>query len=124
MEVLKQKEREAIAALVIPSGEEITTIVDAEFGLTEKRERLGKLKAQIEDVLSELNEATGENRHISFNSSYRERSPKSAYAEREKDLRNDLREQPVADIKRVFEQKRTQLWLCETLEDAKAIVGI
>lgn len=122
--VLEQKEKEAVASLVIPSTDDIEAIVDEEFGLTELRTKEAELKTALEGVLGVLNDAIGEERYVSISENYRARRGKSAYKTRYDELVGQLRNAPINDVKEAFKLKRTQLWMCETLEEAKAIVGI
>lgn len=124
LNVLGAKEKAAISALSIPSLSDITAMVDAEFGITETRSEVDKLKSQLEEKLAELNDTTGETRYVSYSYNHRSNMPKFAYRERYEELTKLLRDKPLADLKQAFEAKRTQLWMCETLEEAKAIVGV
>jgi hypothetical protein len=121
--VLDQKEKDAISALVIPSMAEIKAQVDAEFGLTELRAKEDALLGQLNETLIALNEATGSSRTITTSESYRN-SRRTDYGSRVDALERELRQSPIDDVKAAFKAKRTQLWLCETLEDAKAVVGL
>lgn len=123
--VLDQKEKEDVAALVIPSMDDIKAMVDNEFGLTELRTKEVELKAALEGVIGILNEAVCEERYVTINENYRtRRGGKGPYMARLDELVAELRNAPINAVKEAYKLKRTQLWMCETLEDAKAIVGI
>lgn len=126
LNVLNTKEKEAIASLVIPSYSDINATVDAEFGISDKQARVDELLTEANELLAEINTVTGDGLEVKKSSNYRRQreTDGDAYRKRVKELEEQLRNKPIADVKAAFEAKRTQLWMCETLEDAKAIVGV
>lgn len=124
LSVLDAKEKQAVKELVIPTFEEVNAMVDAEFGLTEARRRTKELSAQLNEALEVLNEATGTREYVITRTGHSENVQGAAYKKRREEVIAQLRDKPVADVKAAFEAKRTQLWMCETLEEAKAIVGV
>lgn len=124
-DVLNAKEKEARQHLSdsLPSYDDIKRIVDDEFGLTEKRTEFKAAFDRAKKLLEELNQVTGADYSISERSGWASRES-SAYKQRVNELNTELRIQPLEALKQDFEAKRTKLWLCETLEQAKAIVGI
>ncbi|GGF88188.1 hypothetical protein [Paenibacillus abyssi] len=124
--VLDAKEKQEKAALIIPSSEEITRMVDEEFGIASDRARVKELVEEASEILARLNEVTGNGSYAQISHSYsRQRDiDGGAYKKRVEELTEQLRKKPLDDLAKQFEQKRTQLWMCETLEQAKAIVGI
>jgi hypothetical protein len=122
-EVLEGKKKAAISALVIPSSSEIRAKVDAEYKVTAARGKVATLKAQLDAAITDLNAITGEGNHATLATSYRYET-KTSYDARYDELVEQLRTKPIAELEAEYNAKKTQLWLCETLEQAKAIVGI
>ncbi|WP_102271272.1 hypothetical protein [Cytobacillus massiliigabonensis] len=122
-EILAEKEKLAIASMALPSVKEIKALVDDEFGIDGKRAEIDKLVAKANELAGDLNDVTGARVSVSLreNSNY---GDPTAYDTRVKELRKDLIDDKIAAVKAEFKRKEQSLWLCETLEEAKAIVGI
>lgn len=123
LEVLDAKLRGRKAALNLPTEDDLKRIADAEFGISDKREEVEVLKDRLKSICEELNDVTGEVEYVTTSYSHR-RNAGTTYRQRLDELRKSLQKDPVDTLEREFAEKRTQLWLCETLEQAKAIVGI
>jgi hypothetical protein len=126
LSVLVEKEKQEKFALPLPSPEEITRMVDVEFGIADDKARVTALVDEANEIIARLNEVTGSGDYAQISHSYRRQRDidGEAYKKRINELTEQLRKKPLEDISKTYEQKRTQLWMCETLEQAKAIVGI
>jgi hypothetical protein len=125
LSVLDAQEKERTSTVKIPSMEDIKLQVDEEFGLVGKRAKLKVLINEANALCAEINEVTGGGLYITTNSnSSYVKSTGAEYKSRQSGLTSELQEKPLAAVKAEFAAKRTQLWLCETLEQAKAIVGM
>jgi chromosome segregation ATPase len=125
IEVLHDKEKEAIAALneLKPSTEEVNTAVYEEFGVTGIKQEIREIKNRLEQLSEELESKTGQTVSLSENYSYYNQNYKR-YDKRRKEVRDGEIDKKIVELKQEFRKKEQQLWLCETLEEAKAIVGI
>jgi hypothetical protein len=119
--MLDDKYKSKIAAVTIPSKAQIADQLDAEFGITKLRTSYKSALQTAEDALKRLNDVTGSSGHINISHSYRG-DKETAYSKREDELDAELRKAPVNALTIERDSKKRQLWLCETLEEARAIV--
>jgi hypothetical protein len=120
-EILATKEAEAISNAAIPTYAEIARMVDAEYGIDKWRGRLDALVGEAKLVADKINTATGKQLTIETH----ERSYSTTqYTARIKELTRQLRDSVTSEIRKEFKAKSNLLWLCETMEEAKEIVGI
>jgi hypothetical protein len=120
-ELLINKQAEAITALEIPSYAEVQDIVDKEFGVDDWQNELQTLIKQAQKLADKINAATGKDVSISRNERTYGSNP---YSKRVNELTKQLRDKKINEVKAEYKQKANMLWLCETLEEAKQIVGI
>jgi hypothetical protein len=125
IEMLKEKEKEAIATVkaTAPTESAVKAQVDEQLGLTKLRADFEKTVQKLRKISDEIYEKTGQTASIRYDHSYGK-----VYREYERLLvaargGSEISEK-VAAIQKEYRQKEQQLWLCETLEEAKAIVGI
>lgn len=121
-EILDKKQAEAIAALDIPSHDEIQTLVDKEYGVYEWQREIDELVAKAQKIMDKLNTATGKDYFV--NKGYRSYSNNNSYNKRIRELTIEQRDAKINEVKAEYKHKSNMLWLCETLEEAKQIVGI
>jgi predicted transcriptional regulator len=123
-EVLKDKQEDEIAELrkSLPSIYEIEKRVREEFGVGEYYEELEAIKGRLEEITEVLETKTGDTFSLSQRNSYNKGRTK--YVDRKNEIKMELTDGKVEAIKRKYRQKEQKLWLCETLEEAKEIVGI
>lgn len=122
-EILNEKEALAIKSLDLPTVAEIKEKVDAEFGLGGKRESIDKLIAEANRIANEMNSVTDAKITVILREQSNYGDP-TAYDKRKKELKKELIDDKIAEVRAEFKRKEQSLWLCETLEEAKAIVGI
>ncbi|MBS4195371.1 hypothetical protein [Lederbergia citri] len=79
-------------------------------------------KAEIEALSEEYRAKTGY--YFTVNRNYDYRNPEWDKFNTFANKINDPVDEEIAKIKQEYAEKANSLWLCETLEEAKAIVGI
>lgn len=123
--MLNEQERQKLAELKKqqPTPEDAQRMADQQFGVTEIREELKKLEARIEELSSELSAKIGQTVSVKYN--YRWGSDEyRRYSKVKDEIERGEYEKKAEEIRKEFKEKEQRLWLCETLEEAKAIVGI
>lgn len=117
-ERLEEKKKAEIAEVqaTLPTEDDIKKMVDDEFGVTELRQQLAKAKEEVSRIEYAINEKTSE-----YEDYYSKRQ-KSAWYLRRQELKQQKVDSVIEAIGAKYKQKSTDLWLCETLEQAKAIV--
>jgi hypothetical protein len=124
-EMLKEQEVAAIGE--INKGKltrkQADDIVHNELGIKEYFDEIKDIEARLEK-LSEIIEPKTGNR---FSLSKQSRSYGNVWNDYYRKI-NEVQEadtkQRIAEVQAEFKRKEQRLWLCETLEEAKAIVGI
>jgi len=121
-EILDEKEKQAIRELELVTVSKIEKMVDEEFGIADLQNELKATLERANAIAKELNQVTGKSTEIEKRNWGR--TITTDYTERVRQLTAELRDNKIAEVRSEFKAKRQSLWLCETLEDAKAIVGI
>lgn len=121
-EILNEKEQAELREIDVPSYEDIVKKVDQEFGILQQKERLQELVKEANQLGRDIKQITG----TDFSVYTREYSNYSSngYSERIDELKKELIVKEQQKVKDKYKTKRQMLWLCETLEEAKEIVGI
>lgn len=124
-EMLNEQEREAIskATKKHASKSDLIEIVDTEFGVNDKRRVLIELNETLKTYASEIVQITGEQISIGSIAYNTYNNKKTKWSERLKELLQ-IQQQEIEQIKEDFANKKRKLWLCETLEEAKELVGV
>lgn len=123
--MLKEKEQQEIltAQRAQVSHDEASIIVHEQMGITEPIEEIEQMKERIDELNKVFRNTVG--MYYTLNKNYSYNSLESSrYLNRIKEIQQGDTQQQIKEIQRVYKHKEQQLWLCETLEDAKAIVGI
>lgn len=123
--MLNEQERAAISEALskLPSDDEIKQRVDTEFGLTALSAEIEAIEKRLSEISEETDRISG--RVYSLNRSGNYRSLRSSgYDDRIRRLKEELHGEVLNEIRAKYKSKRQSLWLCETLEEAKAIVGV
>lgn len=121
-EILQEKLRVEIGNLDIPTFTDIEKQVDKEFGIDSLSKEFEETLAKARKLAKEMNKVTGAN--LSISESNYGRSNNSDYSKRKQELTMELRDKPISEIRAEYKHKEQMLWLCETLEEAKQLVGI
>lgn len=123
--VLKEKEREAIAIASegLPSDSEIRAMVDEEFGLTGVKAEIEEIRIRLRDISDVSSALYGSYYELSTQPQYSSNA-RRRYDHRLKELTQELRGQYLDKIREEYKRKESALWLVESIEEAKAIVGI
>jgi hypothetical protein len=121
-EMLSEKLREELFNIDTPSENELQTMVDKEFGIDDWQSEYESHIEQAREVIKKLNPITG--RNISISENNYGRSNTTDYSKRLSELRQEFIDKPRQQLRDEYKRKEQMLWLCETLEEAKAIVGI
>ena len=121
--VLKSKEKEAIAeaSKTLPLRSTIERMVCAEMGLTEIFDEVVELRSRVNVLSDQTQAAFGYGMSINESSYGRNGTP---FSKRVRELERELRDIPLDEIRAEFKRKESELWLVESIEQAKAIVGI
>lgn len=98
------------------------TVLD-EFGLLEDYEEARKKVKEANEILARINGITGDKDYASLTTSSYSHMMRTPHAKRVEELLN-ARKAKVVELKAANNRKKQRLWLCETLEEAKAIVGM
>lgn len=125
IEMLKEKEKEEISQLdkTLPSVNAVKDTVDKEFGLD-------KILKEIEEIEDRLTILSAQSRKLCGDyfvvTEKRDYYPayRDAYDKRKGELEYELRGRHIEVIKDEYKRKEASLWLCETAEEAREIVGI
>lgn len=126
-EILQEKRAQELRDLKLPTETSLIIQVDEEFGFDKKKQAFNKALEKARTLLKDLNESKGENKVLQVESQYGRyelSSESKAYKQRIQELKNEAIELPKRAVADKYKSKEQQLWLCETLEEAKDIVGI
>ena len=123
IDILKEKQTEEEATLQLPTADDVRRIAEREFGILEMREQLEEMNRIAHQLAKKLETVTGFTMNASL-SLYSYRNNVTDFNKRWTELKKELIEQPRKEIKEKYKEKENRLWLCETLEEAKKIVGI
>lgn len=93
-----------------------------EFGLLEDYRKAQEHVQAASELLQKVNSITGDGDYATLSTS-RKYSSRTPYSKRLHAIENEYKAKKDA-IKAEFTRKKQMLWLCETLEEAKAIVGL
>ena len=123
-EMLKEQETAAIAEVNKDklSDTEAEEIVAGEFGIAKQLAEVATLKKRLLELSSEIESTIG--RRYSINTNYYYSAKYNDFSDRMRDVQEGDTKERIIAIKQEYKRKEQQLWLCETLEEAKAIVGI
>ncbi|HDR7641335.1 hypothetical protein [Bacillus wiedmannii] len=121
-EMLSEKLREELCKIDAPSGDELQAMVNKEFGIDDLQSEYENHMKQAREAIKKLNTITGKGISISENNYGR--SNDTDYSKRLSELRQEFIDKPRQQLRDEYKRKEQMLWLCETLEEAKAIVGI
>lgn len=123
-EMIEEREKQVIAELKthMPKYEELKKQVNEEFGIEEKAKRVNELEFELRNLLSEMQEVTGEKKEVRIQLQY-SNTGNTAWSKRYIELQNE-QQKAIQSVQREFADKKRKLWLCETLEEAKELVGI
>lgn len=126
IEVLNDKEREEIRKLnaQMLSEEGAEKIVREELGASELYKEIDEIEKRIKEVSAELEAKTGYYVSISVGYQSWKNEPYREYTRRLNEVRGNGVDKQIEQLKKEYRAKEQMLWLCETLEEAKAIVGI
>jgi hypothetical protein len=121
------KEQEAVAIAEINKGKKTRSqaedIVHAELGVKEYFDEIKAMEARIEKLSELIEPKTAYRFSINRNSRSYGNSYTVYNANVTKVMESDTKKR-IAEVQAEFKRKEQRLWLCETLEEAKAIVGI
>jgi hypothetical protein len=123
-EMLKEKEASLIAQILKEqlSHTDAEKHVNKDLGVQKFVDEVTDLEKRILELSELIQAKTGAYYSVNRNSSYN--PVRSKYNELVEKARKGDTEKRIAQIKAEFKSKEQRLWLCETLEEAKAIVGI
>jgi hypothetical protein len=123
-EMLKEQEAAAIAEITKEqlSRENAEVVVNEDFGVREVVEEIEVLKSRLLELSGVLSDKTGYYYSVNRNSHYTDKHKK--YLSSVSKAQKGDTEKRIKGIQAEFKRKEQRLWLCETLEEAKAIVGI
>ncbi|PGA34012.1 hypothetical protein [Bacillus wiedmannii] len=121
-EMLNEKLREELSKVDTPSEMELQSMVNKEFGIDDLYSEYENHIEQAREAIKKLNDITGKN--ISISESNYGRNNTTDYSKRLSELRQEFIDKPRQQLRDEYKRKEQMLWLCETLEEAKAIVGI
>jgi uncharacterized protein YceH (UPF0502 family) len=124
--MLEEQEKEKLAELrtsELLSHSDTTKIVDAEFNVSEIREELDKLEERVEELSQKLKAKIGKTVQFRYDHVWNDPSY-NRYTKRHSLVQKGDFDKKSAALAKEYAAKRQRLWLCETLEEAKAIVGI
>lgn len=115
---LIKKDTLATARKALPTDKDLKQVVDVKYGMDDIRLKLELAQANVERLKESLNRVTGE-----FESGYSAKQSTDWYKDFLK-LKKEHVDDKLADIEKNFKRRASDLWLCETLEEAKRIVGL
>lgn len=121
--MLDDKMQAEINALPTVKRQDADVKVREEFGLQEKYEQAQELIRQANETLTSINAITGDKDYAALSTNSQSHMNRTPFAKRVEAVMNERKEK-VAEIKAAYNRKKQMLWLCETLEDAKRIVGL
>jgi len=106
-----------------PTRKEAEKEADKTFGVLELTEEVDKLTEKLRDISAPLENKTGRSIAVDYRNIYRG-SALSKYNDEVNRIMDAGVEGDVGVVKEEYRKKEQMLWLCETLEDAKKIVGL
>ncbi|KQL18825.1 hypothetical protein [Cytobacillus solani] len=123
-EILKEQEAAAIAEIKKEqlSHGKAELIVSSELGIKEYVTEIVAMEKRIEELNEFITPKTGGYYKITHGYNYG--NTRSQYNEMLAKAQAAGTDKKIAAVKAEFKRKEQSLWLCETLEEAKAIVGI
>jgi chlorite dismutase len=123
-EMLKEQEASAVAEIRREQlkREDAEVLVNVELGIGEYIAEIEAIKARVNELSELVRVKTGVYYTVSKNSHYTPEKVQYDKAVNKAQI-GDTNEK-IAKVQSEFKRKEQQLWLCETLEEAKAIVGI
>ncbi|MFD1453260.1 hypothetical protein [Oceanobacillus sojae] len=120
----EQKEAEmASARKGILDYDEAQRIVNEEYGISEAYEEYEALKERMGELSAELEDKIGHKVRVELSRTYGT-SKSTEYVDRIRRVREGNLTEILKEIESKYADKERRLWLCETLEEAKEIVGI
>ncbi|AMQ66715.1 hypothetical protein FDG96_gp56 [Bacillus phage Mgbh1] len=125
IEILNEKKEEEMKQVrdSLPSMSEVKRLADEKMGISHLSSELELLKGQMEKLSAKLNDAKGVEIRVRIDTNWRH--PKyEEYTKVEEEIRRELIDSKLQEVERKYKDKENRLWLCETLEEAKEIVGI
>lgn len=125
VEFLNDQKKEEIRDLhdSMMSDEEARAIVDEEFGVSDARREVEEMKRVSELLSAEMERKIGTTCEVVTRRNYMNENA-DKYRERFNEVKRGDIDDRISEVKQKYKDKERSLWLCETLEDAKEIVGI
>jgi hypothetical protein len=122
--MLKEQETAAIAEITKGqlSLEKAQEKVNTDLGVHAYVEEIKALKTRLKELSDLVQAKTGRYFNVSENYSYGPLN--NEYNDRVNKVKKGDTEKRIKEVQAEFRSKEQRLWLCETLEEAKAIVGI
>lgn len=121
--ILDDKMYAEIDELPTVSRSKAEETVREEFGLNEDYANAKEFISKANEYLTKVNSITGDKDCAKISTDSQSHMNRTPFAKRVEHLM-DERKRKVVDIKAEYSRKKQMLWLCETLEEAKEIVGI
>jgi hypothetical protein len=123
-EMLKEQEKAAIAEITkdLLTHEKAQEKVNTDLGVQGYVEEINALKTRIKELSDLVQAKTGRYFNVSENYAYGPLN--NEYNDRVNKVKKGDSEKRIKQVQAEFRRKEQRLWLCETLEEAKAIVGI
>ena len=128
LEMLADEEAKELllARAAVPSEDDIRRNLENGSGVDLIRAELDKVKFMANELCERINSVTGEGVYLRVSTDRYNHGDQQLHAEWEQAILDEYNKHTkiLDDIKSDYKVKRSRLWLCETLEEAKAIVGI
>jgi hypothetical protein len=124
-EMLKEKEQLEIKVIQteMKSEDEINQILEQEYGIEEEMHRIKEILHEIDVINIKLREKTGVYYTVNKNTVYNHRE-QMIMGKKRQQIRDNGTSERISAIQSAYKTKEQRLWLCETLEEAKEIVGV
>lgn len=125
IEVLKDKEKAEIREVELqkPPRDEVEEQVDGEFEVSNITKELTDIEARVKEISRELTNKTGRSIDLEVRTLFRDERYKE-YSNRVREVMSKDVDEEIERIKQDYRRREQMLWLCETLEEAKEIVGM
>ena len=123
-EMLKEQESAVIAEITKEqlTLEKAREKVNIELGIQGHVEEIEEIKIRLKELSDLVQAKTGRYYHVNEDYSYGPLN--NEYNDRVNKMKKGDSEKRIESVRAEFKRKEQRLWLCETLEEAKAIVGI
>lgn len=128
IEILQEKKAAEIAEMSasLPTRDKIKKDLELENGVALLRTELDKIIVQGNKIAEKINDITGEGRYLSQGASYsyKQDNLEKEYRKAIDEVYEGRTKSKLDEIDKKYKKKEQSLWLCESLEEAKEIVGI